>query len=229
MNSLDIKKDEYISKIIHDIENPVLAQITALELFLSAIGNKISHDEKDLIELTLNSCRYLYKLVEIFNSVYKLNFEPLKLNYEKFNIVELVEDSIRESRILLKYNELNLEFSCKKEITLNADKTQIKRVIETLFSNSITYAFKNSTIRIELFKTNNKILFEIKNNSPYIEQDVLKDVFNKHKTQALYNKNGIGLGLYLSKEIINAHNGTIIAKSFPEDISIFGFEIPLKG
>ena len=229
MNNLNIKKDEYISKIIHDIENPILAQITALELFLSAVNNKISYDEKDLIELTLNSCKYLYKLVEVFNSVYKLNFEPLKLNFEKFDIAELVKDSIQESKILLKYHELSLEFEFEKEVVVNADKIQIKRVIETLFSNSITYAFKNSIIRIELLKANNKILFEIKNNSPYIEQEVLKDVINKHKTQALYNKNGIGLGLYLSKEIINAHNGTIIAKSFPEDISIFGFEIPLKG
>ena len=89
----------------------------------SAVGNKIAYDEKDLIKLTLNSCRYLYKLVEIFNSVYKLNFEPLILNFEKFNIVETLEKAIEEAKILLKYHELTLEFNCEKEITINADKT----------------------------------------------------------------------------------------------------------
>lgn len=229
MNSLDIKKDEYVSKIIHDIENPVLAQITALELFLSATGNKISYDERDLIELTLNSCRYLYKLVEVFNSVYKLNFEPLKLNFEKFDIAELIKDSIQESRILLKYHELSLDFECEKEIVVNADKIQIKRVVEMLFSNNINYAFKNSKINVRLVENDNKVLFEIENNSPYIEEEVLKEIFNKYKTHALYNRNGVGLGLFLSKEIINAHNGVMIAKSYPEDVSVFGFEIPLGG
>ena len=221
------KEDEYVLKIIHDIKNPIIAQITALESFLSTASNKISQEELDLIKLTLNSCNYMFKLIEIFNSVYNLNFEPLKLNYEKFDVVKMINSSIAELKILLKYYELNLYFDCKDEIIINADKLQIKKVIENLLSNSINYAFKNSEIRVNASVVDGKLLFEIKNNSPYISFESLKEVFNKHKTLALYNKNGIGLGLYLSKEIINAHNGIIIAKSYPEDISIFGFEVPL--
>ncbi|MBR5303818.1 MAG: HAMP domain-containing histidine kinase [Candidatus Gastranaerophilales bacterium] len=229
MNSLNIKKDQYISKIIRDIESPMIAQIVALESFLHTASSKISPDEKDLIELTLNSCKYLYKTVEVFNSVYKLNFEPLVLNYEEFNIVELIHELIDEIRILVKYNELQLEFNSEKEIIIGADKAQIKKVIESLLSNSVNYAFKNSKIEVRLLRFNDKIVFEIKNNSPYIEEEVLREIFSKYKMCALYNKNGIGLGLFLSKEIINAHNGTMIAKSYPEDVSVFGFEIPLKG
>lgn len=227
MNNLNVKKDEYIAKIIHDIESPIIAQITALESFLSSVNNKVLPDEKDLIELTLNSCKYLYKLIEVFNSVYKLNFESLRLNYEKFNVVELIKTLINEMDILLKYNELKLSLICEDEIVINADKIQIKRVIENLLSNSINYAFKNSKIEISLSEIANKIVFKVKNHSPYIQDEVLKEIFNKYKVQALYNKNGIGLGLYLSKEIINTHGGIMIARSYPEDISVFGFELPL--
>lgn len=228
MANLDIKKDEYILKIIHDLENPILAQIKALESFLNTAANKISSEEKELIELTLCSCNYMYKLAEVFNSVYKLNFEPLRLNYEKFDIVELTKNSINELEILLKYHELKIKFSCENKIIINADKFQIKRVIEGFLSNSVNFAFKNSTIEVNLFKHNKKACLEIKNNSPYIEPDILKEIFNKYKIQALYNKNGIGLGIYLAKEIINSHNGEIIVKSFQDNINIFGFILPLS-
>ena len=229
MNNLSIKKDEYIAKIIHDIENPTLAQITALESFLTTAYSKISQEEKDLIELTLNSCKHMYKFIEVFNLVYRLNFEPLKLNYEKFDFVELVQDLIKELEILIKYYELNLELNCEEKIVIYADKIQIKRVVENLLSNSINYAFKNSKIKIVINVYKNKILFKVINNSPYIESETLKEVFDKHKIQALYNKNGVGLGLYLSKEIVNAHGGEMIANSFPDSTCVFGFEVPVGG
>ncbi len=227
MANTNIKKDEYVSKIIHDLENPIVAQITALESFLSTTSEKLSQEERDLIELTLNSCNYMQKLTEIFNSVYRLNFENIKLNYEKFNVTELIKTLIKDLNILLKYCELDIIFDCENEIIVNADKAQIKKVIEILLSNAVNYAFKNSTIKIRTSTLNGDFLFEIKNNSLYIEPQILKEVFEKHKTHpSLYNKNGVGLGLYLSREIIQAHQGSMIAKSTPENITIFGFKIP---
>lgn len=223
------KKDEYIAKIMHDLKVPINAQIIALESFLSTASDKISQEEKDLIELTLNSCSYMQKLTEIFNAVNKLNYESIKLNYEKFDILSLVKDSLDELKILIKYNELKIFFNCSKSIVVDADKLQIKRVIENLLSNSINYAFKNTTIKISLENVNGFAIFKIMNNSPYIEPEILKEIFQKYKTSAsLYNKNGVGLGLYLSSEIMQAHHGEMIAESNMENFNIFGFKIPIS-
>lgn len=228
MTKLKEKKDEYVAKIVHDLKTPIYAQITALQSFLTTAGEKISQEEQDLIKLTLNSCNYMNKLVEIFNSVNKLNFESIKLNYEKFDIAELTSTLIDELNILIKYSELKIYYNFKKEMIINADKLQIKRVIENLLSNSINHAFKKSTIEINLSTQKNQFIFEITNKSPYIEPDVLKEIFKKYKTcSGLYNKNGVGLGLYLSKEIINAHLGSMIAKSYENNTNIFGFRIPI--
>ena len=86
MLKLEKEKNEYFAKIVHDLKTPIIAQIKTLESFLIAVENKISQEEKDLIELTLNSCNYMQKLIDIFNSVQKLDYEAIKLNYEKFNI-----------------------------------------------------------------------------------------------------------------------------------------------
>ncbi len=223
------QKDDFLAKIIHDLKTPTIAQIKALECFLTTCSDKFNQDEKDLIELTLNSCNYMQKLIETFNFVHKLNYEEIILNYEKFSLISLIENTINELKILLKYYNLNVKFKYDEEIVVNADKLQIKRVLDNLISNSINYAFKNSTIYISVESKKGETSIEIKNNSPYIEPKVLKEIFEKFKTYpSNYNKAGVGLGLYLSKEIIHAHFGKMIAKSYPDNINIFGFIIPEK-
>lgn len=226
---LQTKRDEFLAKIIHDLKTPTVAQIKALECFLTTCSDKINQDEKDLIELTLNSCNYMQKLIETFSSVHKLNYEELILNYEKFNLIELIKNTIRELNILLKYYNLEIKLKYNEEIIINADKLQIKRVLDNLISNSINYAFKNSIIYITAETKKGDVTVEIKNNSAYIEPKILKEIFEKFKTYpSNYNKAGVGLGLYLSKEIIHAHFGKMIAKSYPDNVNIFGFIIPEK-
>jgi len=222
-------KDDYFTKIIHDLKTPANAQAVALESFLKTCSDKINEEEKDLIQLTLNSCNYMQKLIDICCLVHKLDYENIKLNYEKFDIIKLTKDIISELKVLLKYNELDITiFSNLDSIIVNADKLQLKRVIENILSNEIEYAFKKSVINIDIKKEKKFIIFKATNNSTYIESKFLKEIFNKFKTNPLSNnKISSGLGLYLSKEIIKSHYGKMIAKSYLDNKNVFGFIIPL--
>ena len=81
---------------------------------------------------------------------------------------------------------------------------------------------------ITIKQDENTISFEAKNESPYINPETMESMFKKYVSHAAkYNKVGVGLGLYLSKQIIDAHNGDIYAQSFKENYNIFGFVLPL--
>ncbi|MBQ4645910.1 MAG: HAMP domain-containing histidine kinase [Candidatus Gastranaerophilales bacterium] len=228
MTNLKIKKEDYVAKIMHDLENPILAQINALRSFLDTAEKKIAQEEKDLIELTLNSCNYISRQIDIFNLVYRLNYEPISLNYETFNFGEIIDETLDEMKVLLKYSDLDYIFENDFDCFVKADKIQIKKIVQNLISNSVNYAFKGSLIKITLLKEANDLIFKVESNSPAICEDVLREVFQKSNIgMSLYSKFSIGLGLYLSKEIIKAHGGVMIAKSFPEDVNIFGFKLPI--
>lgn len=224
-----VKKDEYLSKIIHDLKTPASAQIQALELFLEQSGSKINEEEKELIELTLNSCNYMQNLIETYSAVSKLEHDKLRLYYNKFAIGDLIEEIKNELRVLLKYHSLKLEIKIHKNVVISADRLQLKRVIENIISNSIKHSFKNTEICIDVTESRGKLKVEIKNHSPYIKPIHLKEAFEKYKSMPspVYTGVGSGLGLYLSKEIIHAHFGSMIARSYPDDVNIFGFEIPV--
>jgi two-component system NarL family sensor kinase len=160
--------------------------------------------------------------------VHKLNYEKINLTYENFDIVKLAKDVCLELGILLKYRKLEYEFICPDEIMINADKLQLQRVIENIFSNCINHSFPNSKIIVYMLEKDNNLIFKVKNSSSYIKKEILNEIFEKFKTYpSAYNKAGVGLGLYLSKEIIKAHSGKMFAKSYPENINVFGFEIPV--
>ena len=109
------------------------------------------------------------------------------------------------------------------------DRIQIKRVLVNLLGNAITYAYNDTNIEISVLLQKDFVKVQITNYSPYINPSLLKNLFEKYVTHAAkYNKIGVGLGLYLSKQIVNAHNGQIGAISFEENKNIFEFTLPLN-
>ena len=98
-----------------------------------------------------------------------------------------------------------------------------------LLSNGIKYAYKDTVLKLSVYEQNNNACFEFENNSPYIPEEKQKAIFAQYVTYASAHKElGIGLGLYTSKKIIEAHKGNIFVNSFKDERNIFGFKIPCK-
>ena len=119
-----------------------------------------------------------------------------------------------------------LSKECEKE-TIFGDKIQIKRVVMNLLSNGIKYAFQNSMLKVKIYNEENKTCFKFENASPYISPEKQESIFAQYVSFAEAHKElGIGLGLYASKKIVEAHNGDIYVKSYEDDRNEFGFKIP---
>lgn len=224
------QRDTYVATLSHDLKTPTIAQIRALELLLSKDIGEINKDQEELLKLTLDSCQYMYEMVSTLLNTYKYENGETVLNYDYFDINKLTEECLNEvSQLTAEKEHLIIFKPNAKENIINADKIQIKRVIMNILSNSITYAYTKSDLEISIKTFDKKIEVCVKNESPYMPPEVLNTIFNKYVTHAeKFNKVGAGLGLYLTKQIIEAHNGKIIAKSYPENRCKFGFIIPIE-
>lgn len=222
------QRETYIATLSHDLKTPTIAQVRALELMLSGQFGEFNQEQKDMLKLTLDSCNYMYDMVYTLLSTYKFENGDISLNFSSFNFTKVVKESIKELMNLAKENYITIEFGDFKPVVITADRIEMKRVVVNLLSNAINYAFQNSRIYISCLKVGNNIEFSVKNSSPYIEPSVMNGLFRKYVTHSdKFNKVGVGLGLYLSKKIVEAHGGKIIAKSFKNQSNIFGFSIPL--
>ena len=224
------QRETYVATLTHDLKTPTIAQIKALDLLLNNTMGPLNDEQRELLLLTKDSCNFMYEMLSTLLSTYKYENGDYVMHYEKCNILSLVEETINEIESMLK--ERNITIHVNKEgnvFDTECDRMQIKRVITNILGNAISYAYDNTQIFITVKQDNNSIVFEAKNKSSYINPETMNNLFKKYVSHAAkFNKVGAGLGLYLSKQIVNAHKGEIYAESFKDNHNLFGFVIPIE-
>lgn len=217
-----IKEEKFVNKFIENFKTPTIAQIKALELFLSSTSNKISPEEKDLIKLTLSSCTNMQKMIDNYLFITKLNNEKINLNYEYFDLKKLIENTTDEISILLKYSNLSLKMELI-EAEIYADKIKIKKALENLFSYIIKVGFKNTEIKVLMNDNKNGVKLEIFFSGFFENAKEYFKIFAQNQEYPIKY-----IELYTFKEIIKAHFGKIIFKNLDENNNVAGFYLPLK-
>ena len=227
--NLQAQRETFVASVGHDLKNPTLAQIRGLELLLRGAFGNLNKEQYDILEMILDSCRYMNGMLSSLLETYRNYGGAVKLSFAEFSLTELVNECISEMVYVAKDKSLNIITNISGENCICADRIQIKRVIMNLLSNAIKYAYKNTDLKLSVHKLFNGISFEFENKSPYIPEKKRKSIFAKYVSYAGVHKElGIGLGLYASKKIIESHNGNLYVKSFKDERNIFGFSIPQK-
>ena len=223
------QRETYVATLTHDLKTPTIAQIKALDLLLNGHMGPLNNEQRELLTLTKDSCNFMFEMLSTLLSTYKYENGEYVLNCEKCNIIALAEESINELEALIK--EKNSTIYIHKEGSIfdtECDRMQIKRVLTNILGNAISYAYDNTQIDIFIRQDEKGISFEAKNESAYINPETMNNLFKKYVSHAAkFNKVGVGLGLYLSKQIIDAHNGDIYAKGLEDNHNIFGFVLPI--
>ena len=226
---LKIQRDTFFASLSHDLKTPLIANIRALELILKNHFGYLNDKQRDILEQALISNRQLYNMLTNLLSSYKNEEGLLNLQYSKLHASALVRSVCKELFLLAKDRNLKLEIKTMPENDeIVVDEQEIRRVVVNLLSNAISYADIGSTVSISMYNSGNDFTMEVLNKSRYIPIEKLSKLFDKYVSVSnKLQKMGTGLGLYSSKLIISAHNGYMLAKSTKNEMTRFGFIVPL--
>ena len=226
---LQAQRETFVASLGHDLKNPTIAQIRSLELLLNGCFGEVNLEQRELLQMILDSCRYMNGMLSSLLATYRNYGGVVKLNFEEFSLPDLVNECVSE--MIYVARDKGVEIKINNEIknnTIKADRVQIKRVIMNLLSNGIKYAFPNTTLNLQMFFHKSFAYFEFENESPYIPEDKRNALFAQYVSYAAaHNELGIGLGLYASKKIIDGHQGSIFVQSYEDNRNSFGFKIPI--
>jgi signal transduction histidine kinase len=236
----DKLKDEFINVAAHELRNPI-QPILGLSELLRDRATDIVKDE-EILDIIIRNSKRLLKLTEDVLDVAKIESGNLTLNKEEFNLKEMITEILREyeQKIIQKKKNVKLfyEYHNNDEMFIvEGDRNRLCQVISNLLNNAIKFTDEGSiTILVERKKDNmdnNEIVVSIKDTGTGIDSEILPKLFTKFATKST-TEGGTGLGLFISKSIVEMHGGKIWATNNNVDNEIeskgstFAFTLPIK-
>lgn len=224
------QRETYIATLSHDLKTPTLAQIRSLELLLSGQFGDFNEAQSEMLALTLDSCKYMYEMLYTLLASYKFENGEVVLNYTNFDLMPVVHSSLEALSKKIHEKSLKIDITPSvADLKISGDKTELSRVVSIFIKNGITYAPVGSKVEISMRKKHHSFEFKVKNSSKYIHPERMELLFSKYSTsEQKFDKVGVEIGMYLTKKIIEAHGGRVIAESSIMNSNTFGFNIPIE-
>lgn len=223
------KKDELIVYLAHDIKTPLTSIIGYLSI-LDEIDDMPKKKQKNYISIALDKSYRLEDLINELFDVARFNSEKIVLEKEELNLNLMLEQIIDDFYPTLREVNKSITLNYDEPISINGDPDKLSRVFNNLIKNAISYSKEESEIVINLKKDNNNAIVEVINKGKQISKEKLSKIFEKFyrlDSARTSRTGGSGLGLAIAKDIVELHNGTIIAESNEEETT-FRVTLPLK-
>ncbi|MCR5265246.1 MAG: response regulator [Cyanobacteria bacterium RUI128] len=222
----DKLRDDFIATLTHDLRTPLLAAIQSLKFFLDGSLGEITEKQQVLLSTMKKSNEDLLGLVNALLEVYKYDASKLNLCKTDFCFKSLVDQTYAELKPLAetKKIEFDVVYELPEETKVHADRSEIRRVICNLCGNAINYTNNNGKVTVTVKAQNDDLLFTVQDNGNGIPQEDIPSLFKRFSQGTSKKRStGTGLGLYLSRQIVESHNGKIWVESKLNKGSEFSF------
>ena len=207
-------REEWVTNITHDIKTP----LSSIKGYAELIGEyELDETEKNrYVEIILNKSDYIHGLIEDLNITYQLKSTLFPLKKKEEDLVEIVRESIIEILNHPLYEDSQLDFSTELDhYSFSCDKTLIQRAIMNLIYNAIVHNPKDTDVKIEIKKEQERISIIIEDHGVGIAEEELENLFTRYYrgTNTGETHKGSGLGLAISKQVVEVHGGDILVQS----------------
>jgi signal transduction histidine kinase len=226
----DRMQKEFINIAAHELRTPTQAILGYAELLQIDSGE---HAPEMLKSLTRNAYR-LQSLITDILDVARIESGTLILERNTLNLSDLISNAISDAKNQVKISGKNIEISYfhkqrqdaeqEKDLIVEADKDRILQVLSNLLSNALKFT-KEGRIAVTTEKVDNEIIVKVKDSGSGVDPEIFPKLFEKFASKS---DKGTGLGLYISKNITEAHGGRIWAQNNPDESgATFAFSLPI--
>ncbi|HET8580976.1 MAG TPA: ATP-binding protein [Candidatus Paceibacterota bacterium] len=236
LRELDKQKTEFVSIAAHQLRTPITAIKGYSSLILEGSYGKLTKKLAEPLQTIYDSSDRMADTIDDFLNVSRIELGRMEYHMEPFDLAHAVEQTVDTFQLTAKQKGLDLTYmtdECAHEShTVNADPAKIQHVINNLIDNAIKYTLKGSVaVRLSCDTVNHMAKVSVTDSGAGIPKEALSKLFEKFvraKNANSVNVSGSGLGLYVAKQMIVAHQGRIWAES--EGVgkgATFSFELPL--
>ena len=229
---LEDMKLDFVAMAAHELRTPLTAIRGYLSILIEEVTKKLSPEERSWVQKAFISSSNLAALVENLLSVSRIELKSLKLETKNMDWEKILRDTVDTFKTQADQKNIKLTLDIKgKSSKIPVDKFRISEVLSNLLANAVNYTDPGGQIEVTSWQENNKVITSIKDTGEGIPETAIPRLFTKFfRVSGILEQGskGTGLGLYISKSIIDMHKGKIWVKSKLGVGSTFTFSLPLS-
>lgn len=225
-------REDFVSTLSHDLKTPLLGGIETIKSFEQGLFGTVSLSQLKVLQVMARSQQMSLQLVETLLDVYRNDAEGIKLNQEPVNLVTIAEEMIasltetarsRDVYIRLSYGDSDF----RRLLWVSGDALQLKRVFANLLTNGINHSRRGGKVEVVMESLVGFQSVKVLDEGLGITDSELPFLFERfYQGDSNRHAKGWGLGLYLTRQIIEAHGGLIWAENRRPQGAIFAFKLP---
>jgi signal transduction histidine kinase len=243
-------KEDFINTAAHELRGPIQPILGLAEVLRrrktsqlggeggggggngSNIDGSSSATDEDLncLDAIIRNAKRLLRLEQNILDMSRIESKSLNLDKERFNLIEKLKDVIDDFKTELSKEGVQLQFtpSQPEPIFVVADKVRVYEVLSNLLANAIKFTSdKKGTITVKTDKNDGNAFVTVRDTGPGISSDITQKLFSKYVTNS---RGGTGIGLFIAKNIVEAHGGRIWAENNSDgNGATFTFSLPAAG
>lgn len=228
LEELSKQKDELFAIVIHDIKNPAALIKNLVDLLRSY--DLTANEQQEIIEDIAQTTLKIVKLSQEVTKILTLESGLMKLEFEPAPINVIIEDVVTRNKVAAQKKKMTLFTELPNDLPdVEMDAQKIEEVLDNLISNAIKFTQEEGTVRVKAYKELRDIIVEVSDNGLGLSEDDVAKAFRRGQrlsASPTAGESSTGMGLWIVKKIIDAHNGKVWIKSILGKGSTFAFSLP---
>jgi len=229
---IDKMKTEFVSLSSHQLRTPITSINWITEMFLNGDFGELNKEQNESIKMINKSSRRMAELIDALLNISRLELGNFSINPEPLILRNIIDDTLKE----LSYAILKKEIIIKKNyqtkiLKINTDQTLLRIILQNIISNAVFYTLPKTSVTIKTFIKKDYFIIKVIDQGIGIPKEDSSKIFTKlfrSSNAQSYKTDGNGLGLYITKLIIDSLNGTIHFDSTINKGTSFYIKIPIK-
>jgi signal transduction histidine kinase len=219
-------RDTVLAEVAHDLRSPLSAIIMTTDLLLQVPMTHEEHDHR--LHMIRRSAEHMSRLVQDLVEAVRAERAPIVLNPAPFPVQVLLEEvaELHQEAASTKDQQLVVAVHAPAALMMNADRERLFRVLDNLVGNAIKFTQRGGHITVDALAGTLEVIFSVTDDGPGMDRNTLDRLFEPYWQHDPGTRQGLGLGLTISKALVEAHGGRIWAESEPGKGTVVFFRVP---
>lgn len=220
-------REEFVAVVSHDLRNPIGSILSFSELLLeSPLVSENAGNEKKWVEIIKRNAETSLRLINDILDMERIVEGKLQLQLAKNSIDELIKDSVESYLNVASAKNISLTATTSNSSAVMCDKDRTAQILSNLIGNALKFTPENGSVSVESTDSENEVMVCVKDTGPGIPDDQKHKIFERFAQIGNKQRTGIGLGLYISKTLVESHSGKLWVTSNYGSGSNFCFTLP---